>query len=149
MVAVTGTLLGALLTFLFQRRNADRTERLTRERERREERLAAFGAFAGAVVDFRRAEYDRVHRRLDEPDSAAHDEARTESYRVRAVAHQEFFRVRLLCGDAELAQLAARALELTESIHDAETKEQVGESGERAKQALDEFIDAASGVVRT
>ncbi|QKG22665.1 hypothetical protein ACTIVE_4306 [Actinomadura verrucosospora] len=148
LVAVAGTLLGSLMTHLFQRRNTERAELLTRERQWREERLAAYGAFAGAVVDYRRAQTGRVFGRLEEPNGTAHLEARAESHRLRSAAEHELFRVRLVSDDPELTRCAEQALELTAVVHYADTKEQVRERGGRAEQALDKFITAASVKVR-
>ncbi|MCP2342509.1 hypothetical protein [Actinomadura rupiterrae] len=131
----------------FQRRTSKRADQMARDRQLREDRLAAYGAFAGAIMDYRRAQYDRVHRRLQEPEGPAHLEARNETYRLRSAAQQEFFRLRLVSDDRQLTQSAERALALAESIHHADTRKQVDEAGTRAKAALDEFITAASATL--
>ncbi|NEA27646.1 hypothetical protein [Actinomadura bangladeshensis] len=148
VVAVLGTLLGVLASALTQRWNSIRSERLARERQLWEEQLTACGSFAGALVNYRRAEYDRAHRNLDEPDSAAHRDAREESYQVRATAQQELFRVQLLTDNTELLQLAEQAFIATEEIHEADTKEQVKRSGDQAKQVLGLFIEEAGCLLR-
>ncbi|MGW5410359.1 hypothetical protein [Actinomadura geliboluensis] len=148
VVAVVGTLLGVLVSAMTQRWNSTRSERLTRERQLWEEQLTAFSSFAGALVDYRRAEYDRAHRSLDAPDSTAHHDAREESYRARATAQQELFRVQLLSDSTGLFQLAEQAFVATEEIHEAATKEEVKNNGERAKQALAVFVEEAGGLVR-
>lgn len=148
VVAVLGTLLGVLVSALTQRWNSTRSERLTRERQLWEEQLIACSSFAGALVNYRRAEYDRAHRSLDEPDSTAHRDAREESYRARAAAQHELFRVQLLTDNAKLLQLAEQAFIATEEIHEAANKEQVRHSGDQAKQALGLFIEEAGCLVR-
>jgi hypothetical protein len=122
VVAVLGTLLGVLVSALTQRWNSIRSERFTRERQLWEEQLTAFSSFAGALVDYRRAEYDRAHSNLDAPDSAAHHDAREESYRVRTTAQHELFRVQLLSNSTELFRLAEQAFISTEGIHEAGTR---------------------------
>ena len=144
LIAVGGTLLGAMMTHVFQRLNTERAERLARERHLRDERLAAYGAFAGAVVDYRRGQYDRAHRRLDGSASSEYREARAESFRLRSAAQQALFRVRLVTSDTEIIRCATDALKHTEVIHDAESKEEIRELGDRAKRATDEFISRAS-----
>jgi hypothetical protein len=149
VVAVLGTLLGVLVSALTQRWNSTRSERFTRERQLWEEQLTAFSSFAGALVDYRRAEYDRAHTNLNEPDSAAHHDAREEFYRARATAQQELFRVKLLSDSTELFQLAEQAFISTEGIHEAATKEEVRRTGEQEKQALGIFVEEAGGLIRT
>ncbi|WP_396446870.1 hypothetical protein [Actinomadura sp.] len=148
IVAVLGTLLGVLVSALAQRWNTSRSEQFNRERQLREEQLTAFSSFAGALVDYRRAEYDRAHKNIDEPGSAAHNDARGESYRARSTAHHELFRVQLTSDSIKLFRLAETALNAAENIHEATTKEQVRASGEKAKNALNEFVKEAGRIVR-
>jgi hypothetical protein len=54
LIAVVGTLLGSLSTFLFQQRTAVRAEVAVREERLRQERLAAYSAFAAAVTELKR-----------------------------------------------------------------------------------------------
>src|SRR5690242_21844969 len=55
LIAVAGTLLGSLSTYLFQRRTALHTERVTREERLRQDRLAACGTFAAVITEVKRA----------------------------------------------------------------------------------------------
>ena len=55
LIAVAGTLLGSLLTYLFQRRTALRTEAAARSERLRQEQLAACAGFAGAITELKRA----------------------------------------------------------------------------------------------
>ena len=52
-IAVAGTLAGATLACLFQRANALRLESFGRAERLRQERIAAYGAFVGAVTGLR------------------------------------------------------------------------------------------------
>ena len=49
IVAVIGTLLGATASYVFQRIDADRKDRLLRSEKFRQERLGVHTEFAGAV----------------------------------------------------------------------------------------------------
>jgi hypothetical protein len=148
LIAVAGTLLGGVITHVFQSRTAKRTEQFVRERQLRDERMAAYSTFAGALVSYRRGQYNRAHCWFDEPESPAYEEARAESYRLRSAAHQELFRVRLVADDPELTRLAVRAMELAEVIHDAAERSEIRQRGDRAKEALDTFIQAAGSKLR-
>lgn len=55
LIAVAGTLLGSLLTYLFQRRTALRTEAAARSERLRQDQLAACAGFAGAITELKRA----------------------------------------------------------------------------------------------
>jgi membrane protein YqaA with SNARE-associated domain len=86
IVAILGTLLGAVLSYGLQRRVLNEVHDSTRRDQREQHRLAAFGAFAAATMDLRRAEYDRWNRRVESPDGVESVEVRQESYRLRGEA---------------------------------------------------------------
>jgi hypothetical protein len=66
IIAVVGTLLGATTTYVFQRIDADRKDRIARNERFRQERLAVYTELAAAVTDLRRAAHDRWHRHQDD-----------------------------------------------------------------------------------
>jgi hypothetical protein len=59
VVAVVGTLLGSYLTYLFQRRMAERTGLQSRRERRRQEFAEAVAVYASTATALRRAEFDR------------------------------------------------------------------------------------------
>lgn len=63
VVAVGGTLLGAVLTHLFQRLTAARTERFSRSEALRQERTATYSSFAAAAEEYRHGQAGRWYRR--------------------------------------------------------------------------------------
>ena len=148
IVAVIGTLLGATATYVFQRIDADRKDRVLRIERFRQERLAVYAEFAGAVTDLRRAAYDRWHRYQEESNSPAFAAARDEYYRLYAVARNVQLKLRLLTDDTDLVRVAHEAVERATEIKDADTEPERQHRGEQAKQALDDFISAASGRLR-
>ncbi|MHC5907004.1 hypothetical protein ACVNF4_24350 [Streptomyces sp. S6] len=88
LVAVLGTLLGAGVTHRFQLRAAERTERFTREERLRQERMAAYAAYAGALVNYRRVVLDRWFRlHADNLPEESH-RARLEGYTLRTTAQE-------------------------------------------------------------
>lgn len=161
-IAVAGTLLGAVVTLVFGQRATDR-------RQRREERLEAYSSFAGAVVEYRNGQYNR-YRQMDTAwESVAgliragasakemdleieysddrqireYRTARNESYRLRSLALQTLYRVRLVADRSDIADLADRAMQCTSNIHKANSDDELNRRGEQARQAVEDFIDAA------
>lgn len=59
VIAVLGTLGGATASYLFQGKISERNESKARDERLRQERLAAYSSFAGAVMDLRGIQYDR------------------------------------------------------------------------------------------
>jgi hypothetical protein len=82
LIAVAGTLLGSVSTFVFQRASADRAERVARLGTRRQELLAMYAEFASAVTSLRANAYDRWHRYQEGPDGAAYLAARDEYHQA-------------------------------------------------------------------
>ncbi|MFB7365458.1 hypothetical protein [Streptomyces hydrogenans] len=148
LIAVAGTLLGVIATHWFQGRMTLRTAALARNEQLRQERIAAFSAFAGAVVEYRRSQNDRWFRAVENPGSEEAEESRHASYRQRTAAHQALFRVQLICDDAALRQLAEAAFVDTHCLHEAVGAEDRAHRSEQAKEALSRFIAAAAPGLR-
>jgi hypothetical protein len=146
-VAVIGTLLGSVLTYLFQRRNADQTQAESRRERARQELVESFSSYASATMTLRRAEYDRWNRRRESADGAEPVEVRQESYKLRGEAWGTYFRLRLLTEpgrDEELLRCAAQAIEEAGWVSKAKTSDELHERGERARAVLDEAVSLAS-----
>ncbi|MGW1783227.1 hypothetical protein ACWCQQ_29425 [Streptomyces sp. NPDC002143] len=142
-VAVVGTLLGGGFGYLVQHRMAIRNERFARWRFLQEERMAAYSAYAASLAHCRRGELDRWHRARENPGSAEATEARVESYRLRGVARQELFRIRLVAQAPDLVRLAEEALDRVSTIHKAHDEQECHRSGDDARQAVEDFVHAA------
>jgi hypothetical protein len=148
IIAVVGTLLGATATYVFQRIDADRKDRIARTERFRQERLAVYTELAAAVTDLRRAAHDRWHRHQQDPDGAVFAAARDHYYTVYAVAQNVQLKLRLLTDDTDLVEVAQQAWERATEIRDTDKEQERRWKGERAKQALDAFILAASKRLR-
>lgn len=98
LIAVVGTLLGSLSTFLFQQRTAVRAEVSAREERLRQERLAAYSAFAAAVTELKRGVVAAWLRRSD---PGGHGVAPAEADRLGAFAEAARFRLLLVSGRPE------------------------------------------------
>ncbi len=148
VIAVIGTLLGSMVTHVLQRRTAERSAELTRAEQLRQERISAYSAFAGALVDYRRGQNDRWIRAQQAPGSVGAEESRIDSYRLRSGAHQALIRVQLVCADAQALTLAASAFEVTNYMHEASDEADRAQRSEQAREMLSEFIGAAAPGVR-
>lgn len=149
LIAVAGTLLGAAVTYFFQKQNAERAADRAREQARRSERLAACEAFAGAMVDYRRGEYDRVYQQLGtDPRNDVYRATLDEYYRLRSAAQHALLRIRLICDETAVIRAAEDAFEATARIHDASSGDDVRAAGECARSSLDRFIQAANFSLR-
>ncbi|UNZ21692.1 hypothetical protein HC362_09810 [Streptomyces sp. 891-h] len=148
LIAVCGTLLGAGLTHVFQRRAAARDQRFVVQQQLRAERMAVYSDFAGAVTEFRRGQHDRWHRKNEDPESSACFDARVEAYRLRGVALHALFRVQLIASEQSLTDAAQRAYDLTSAAHEATSKQELNARGTGAREALESFIKLASADVR-
>jgi hypothetical protein len=144
IIAVLGTLAGATVGYVFQRRISDRNEVIVRDERLRQERLVACSAFAGAVMDLRRAQYDRWYRRQEHPQQRDPDDARTESYRLRSIAWSAFYRFRLTTADNELTKLGWSAVEEAAHVANATDEADLRERGERARALLEDFVTVAA-----
>jgi hypothetical protein len=104
LIAVAGTLLGSLSTYLFQRRTALHAEAVARTERLRQDRLAACGSYAAAVTEVKRAVITAWFRRDVRDDEWR--EAMTEADRLGAAAEGAYVRMLLLTDDADLRRLA-------------------------------------------
>ncbi|MFG3035380.1 hypothetical protein ACGFYZ_00620 [Streptomyces sp. NPDC048330] len=148
LIAVVGTLLGVVFTHWFQGRATERTAALARTEQLRQERIATYSAFAGAVVDYRHSQNDRWFRALQRPGSEEAEESRHASYRQRTAARQALFRVQLVCDDPEVRRLAEAAFVDSHCMHEAVDEADRARRSEQAKEALATFISAAAPGVR-
>ncbi|MER7621354.1 hypothetical protein [Streptomyces sp. NPDC126503] len=137
-----------IATHWFQGRAAERTAALARSEQLRQERIATFSEFAGALVDYRHSQNDRWFRAAEAPGSEEAEESRFASYRQRTAARQALFRVQLVCDDPEVRRLAEAAFEETHCMHEAADAQERTRRSDRAKQALARFVTAAAPGLR-
>jgi hypothetical protein len=100
VIAVLGTLGGATASYLFQGKISERNESKARDERLRQERLAAYSSFAGAMMDLRGIQYDRGRSRMTvEAQQLDRSSIRAESSRLRSVAWTAFYRFKLTSPD--------------------------------------------------
>ncbi|MGW3145656.1 hypothetical protein ACWDG1_13440 [Streptomyces sp. NPDC001177] len=148
LIAVLGTLLGAGMTHLFQRRAAARDEAFASQQQLRSERMTVYSDFAGAVTEFRRGQHDRWYRKNEDPDSPAYFEARMESYRLRSRALHALFRVQLIASNQTTIDAARHAHYLTVRVHRAPDETELDALAMQAKDAVERFVQLASSDVQ-
>nr|WP_241745946.1 hypothetical protein [Streptomyces lydicus] len=149
VVAVLGTLLGSGITHVFQSRSADRSERFARAERLRQERIDAYCAYAGALLEYRRV---LVHRWfvLHEDDRCGEDtpELREEVYKTRYSAQEAMFRAQMVSDDPEILDRSEQVMAATTELHWARDREALTELRATTRQGIRDFIGATSRHVR-
>ncbi|WP_346093321.1 hypothetical protein [Streptomyces olivaceiscleroticus] len=148
VVAVVGTLLGSVITHAFQRQASRRSELFARSEALRQERMATYSAFAEAAEQYRHGQADRWYRKQAEPEGEAFLVARDEAHRLRTVARQALYRVKLLTDDGEVVRAAERAYECTREVSNARDQADRNSRDAEAKQAIEGFVAHAAPLVR-
>ncbi|NJP99879.1 hypothetical protein [Streptomyces zingiberis] len=150
VVAVVGTLLGSLITHVFQRLASRRSEQFTRSESLRQERIAAYSTFAAAMEDYRRGQADRWFRWAEDPEGEAFLTARDEAHHLRTMARQTLYRVKLLTDaeDQDVIRAAERAYDHTRDISLAVERAERDTRDLASKRAIEAFVARASPLVR-
>ena len=148
IIAVAGTLLGSTTTYVFQRLSAGHAEAFARDEQLRQERLAAYSAFAGAITELRQgvvAVWFRQHR--DHPDLEGVYAQRVEADRLGAAADHARFRVQMVARDPDLVRLADAVREPIDAIYEAADLPELKEHEKRCHELVKAFIAAAGDQV--
>ncbi|GAA3260694.1 hypothetical protein ACFO1B_56620 [Dactylosporangium siamense] len=130
--ALAGTVIGALLTQLLQRRN-------TASAKVHDARLDAYRTFAAVTMNYRSALMDRW---LLEHEGRAGAEAE-HVYTLRSEVWAAYFQVVLVAGDREIAARAERAREATHAIKRATSRHELEASDVASREAVGRFADLA------
>ncbi|MFG3013084.1 hypothetical protein ACGFZB_21970 [Streptomyces cinerochromogenes] len=109
-IAVLGTLLGSGITLAFQQRTTDRSHQFSRREKLRQERLDAYSAYAGALVNYRRCLVHLWFCEREQPPPEDPDAVRIRAYDLRSNAQEALFRVQMLTDDARLSRTAEDVL---------------------------------------
>ena len=144
VVAVVGTLLGSLATHYFQRRNRADAERFERNERLRQERVSAYTAFGGALINLRRTAKDRWYAIHDQRDGADPELLRYETYRLFTTAQEALFRVQLITESRELIELGKQALDDADRIKPNLAREDFASLRDTSRKSVFAFMEAAS-----
>ena len=143
-IAILGTLLGATLNHLFQKRQATHANDMATRVQLREERITAYSALANSVADLRGGQLLRwTARRENQVESDAYAQARSESWRLRTIARSSMYRVQLVTDDPAFALQARELVELTIEILDAVDADDLNSRAQQSSIATDAFIEEA------
>lgn len=149
VVAVVGTLLGSGITHFFQSRATDRSERFARAERLRQERIDAYCAYAGALLDYRRV---LVHRWfvVHEDERCAEDtpELREEIYKNRYAAQEAMFRAQMVTDDPEILDRSERVMSAVTELHWAPDREALTALRATTRQGIRDYVTATSRHVR-
>ncbi|ANZ16807.1 hypothetical protein ACH4YO_39050 [Streptomyces noursei] len=149
VVAVFGTLLGSAVTHHFQSRSADRSEGFARAQRLRQERIDAYCAYAGALLDYRRV---LVHSWFvrHEDDRCGEDtpELREEVYKSRYAAQEAMFRAQMVSDDPDVLDLSERIMAEVTEIHWVEDREALTERRAATRAGIRDFVAATARRVR-
>ncbi|HEX5566529.1 MAG TPA: hypothetical protein VFY14_06285 [Streptomyces sp.] len=148
VVAVTGTLLGSVVTHVFQRLASRRSELFARSEALRQERTATYSAFATAVEDYRHGQASRWYLKQEAPGGEAFIRARDEAHRLRTSARQALYRVKLLTDDREVILAAERAYHCTREVSNAQDQADQDRRNAQARETIEAFVTFASPLVR-
>ncbi|MEU5424239.1 hypothetical protein AB0H73_01330 [Streptomyces olivoreticuli] len=147
LIAVAGTLVGSIITFTFQRRSGAQAEVFARSLQLRQERLATYSAYAGAVTALKQGTVALWFRLQGDTESPETRHAFTECDRLGAAAENAQFRVQLLAEDAVLTALATAAFDAIGPIRSASTRTELAEREQELQDALNAFIAAAAAQI--
>ncbi|GAA3910917.1 hypothetical protein GCM10023084_73750 [Streptomyces lacrimifluminis] len=109
-IAVLGTLLGSGVTLAFQQRTTDRSHQFTRREKLRQERLDAYSAYAGTLINYRRCLVHLWFCEHEQPPPEDADTVRIRAYDLRSSAQEALFRVQMLTDDETLSRTAEEVL---------------------------------------
>ncbi|MCT2590802.1 hypothetical protein LHJ74_12915 [Streptomyces sp. N2-109] len=148
VVAVGGTLMGAVITHVFQRSASQRGELFARSEALRQERMTTYSSFAAVLEDYRHGQAGRWYSGQEDPDGAAYLAARDEAHRLRTVARQALYRVKLVTDDREVILAAERAYQCTRDISTAQERTERDPLDARARRAIEGFVARAAPLTR-
>lgn len=137
LIAVAGTLFGAMLGYLLQRRSANRAEQ-----------RAAVLAFANTITAVILNQQDRWHRADEDPGSPEDLAARREGHQLRNSARQAMNGVALHVSSAAVLDQAEATFRTASEIHRAPTAPERTARSQAAYQSVRAFITLAGKSIR-
>lgn len=144
VIAVLGTLGGALINELLQHKNAVRAESAAKAERLRQDRLEACIRFGESMSEFRSTEDTRCKARENfGSDTAEYKEAIAEAHRARVAARGALLRVELLMEDVEVIRLAKEAMDVTIEMRKSEDLNDLDARSKRSRVAAEVFITVA------
>ncbi|WP_327169954.1 hypothetical protein [Streptomyces subrutilus] len=148
-LAIIATLLGAIVSGRYQERAAERSVRVTHGETIRRARLESVTALACAASDHRRALWMRGDAVLKNAPTERVETLRGESHMTRSAITRPLVALRVLVEDQTVRAAADHMITLTYAIRNAHaTTEELTAAREAAKNAHDDFVNAAARYLR-
>ena len=142
-IAVLGTLLGSGITLAFQQRTTDRSHQFTRREKLRQERLDAYSAYAGALVNYRRCLVHLWFCEHEQPPPEDPDAVRIRAYDLRSSAQEALFRVQMLTDGGSLGQIAEGVLADITELSKVDTRTELDELRARTRDDISRLVGSA------
>ncbi|MGW1848595.1 hypothetical protein [Streptomyces sp. NPDC001966] len=149
VIAVLGTLLGAVVAGTFQQKAAGRAATAAAAEQLRRERLDAVTELAAAGSDHRRAMRMRGEAKIS-GSVVRFEELRAASHATRSAITRPLVAVQVLIPDPAVRSAAQAMVSATYRMRDAETStEALASAQTEARAAHDRFVDAAAAYLTT
>jgi len=145
IVAVLGTLAGALTAGLLQHRSARTARAEARADGHRQDQLGAVTDFAAALDAHRSAMFHRERLALTRADAEHQREAETKSHETRAAVTAPHIRLQVLV--PELSGAAQQAADATYALRKAADRAELDALRHAAKEATTAFVAAAAALL--
>jgi hypothetical protein len=142
-IAVLGTLLGSGLTLAFQQRTTDKGHEFTRHERLRQERLDAYSAYAGALINYRRC---LVHLWFCEHERPPHEDpsvVKVRAYDLRSNAQEALFRVQMLTDDEVLSQAAEAVLADVTALPKTDSRTELDQRRVKTRDDISQLVRAS------
>lgn len=150
VIAVLGTLGGAVVAGVLQQRSAARSERAAQVERLRFDRQEAVKALIRALTAHRRNLYTRWKLRLQRAAVEQQEAARWESWNTRSEVSDARVALRMVTSDPEMLRLADQAIDSSyalSQVNEDTTQAAMDERGEQARRAHEAFVAAAAAYV--
>lgn len=144
IVAVIGTLLGAVIAGAYQQHAAGRTERLASTEQLARDRREAITALSIAISDHRSMMYRRCDAALRALPADRVQELRDASHQTRAAVTRPLVTLRLLITDQTVRTAADLMVTATYAMRDATDRDSITAARQAALIAHDAFVDHAA-----
>lgn len=142
-IAVLGTLLGAGITLSFQQRTAAKGHQFARAERLRQERLDAYSAYAGSLINYRRCLVHLWFCLHEQPPPEGPDEVRIRAYDLRSSAQESLFRAQMLTDDVTLSRDAEEVLAKVTALYKVDTREELDERRSDTRDEIRRLVMAA------
>ncbi|MEW2076359.1 hypothetical protein ACFZAG_15765 [Streptomyces sp. NPDC012403] len=142
-IAVLGTLLGSGITLAFQQRTTDRSHQFARREKLRQERLDAYSAYAGALVNYRRCLVHLWFCEHEQPPPEDPDTVRIRAYDLRFNAQEALFRVQMLTDDETLSRAAEDVLADVTALSRTDSRTELDDARVRTRDDISRLVGAA------